>query len=304
MVHLPHFVHEDVLLVAVRTDNRYDLNDGPLFVPEGTRFIGIWAEEQPSEGSICAVSVGDNTWHFPLESVALSPLDEHLEPGREQARIAAESLALAQEQARQQHPDEAQRLYARALLELEASGKSSSDLIDVRQKRAFLLREVGNVPEALIESERLARAYEKEAFLSDYGNVDRNYAELAAWAWKMMGDMLMHNTEHPFSDVTRQKLSMVADRLLSLVTYLSRRYDSKVHMLLTISEINHVLGEKNSSLALFKQADALYSQKHLGSATRTGDGLSLHRTRLGEILGLSLQKKKASSKKTLYCQVP
>lgn len=297
MINLPHFKTDEAILVVMRRDNSYDLSDGSTFVPEGTRFIGMWATEQPDDKTICAVSVEDNTWHFPLEGVALSPLDEYLEPGREQARIAAESLALAQEQERHQHPADAQRLYARALLELEASGKSSADLTEeIRQKRVFLLKEVGNIPEALTECERLARTYETMTLRFGYGNVDRNYAELAAWAWKMTGDMLMHTTDDQQSDITTQKLSMVADRLLSLVTYLARRYDSKAHMLLTISEIKHVLGDIDESIVLFKQADTVYVQKHLGSTARSGDGLSLQRTRLSETLGLSLQKNRTSSR--------
>ena len=183
------------------------------------------------------MSVADNTWHFPLDSVTLSPLDEHLEPGREQARVAAESLALAQEQERQRHSADAQRLYARALLELEASGKSSADLTDVRQKRVFLLRAVGNIPEALISASG-SRVPTKVLRFPSVMPVWTVITLSLLHGWRMIGDLLMYNTDDQDSDSTRQKLSMVADRLHSLVKYLARRYDSKAHMLLTISEIN------------------------------------------------------------------
>lgn len=215
---------------------------------------------------------------------------------QEQARIAAESLALAQEQERQHHPIEAQRLYARTLIELEASGKSPVDLTDLRQRRAFLLKEVGNIPEALTEFERLADVYEREILSSGYGNVDRNYAELAAWSLNMMGEMLLHDTDRR-SEFIRQKLGMVARRLLSMVKYLARRYDSKVQMLLTAAEIHHVLGDNAESLSLFEQADTLFHQKHLGSLV-VPDGLSLHLARVRETLGLPMHKRRTSARAT------
>lgn len=64
MNHYPHFDAGVLVLVVMQVDNKYDLSDGTLFLPEGTRLLGLWTTEQPSEETICAVTVGDVTWHF------------------------------------------------------------------------------------------------------------------------------------------------------------------------------------------------------------------------------------------------
>jgi tetratricopeptide (TPR) repeat protein len=292
MASLVHFDAGAAVLVVVRADNRYDVSDGTLFLPEGTRLIGVWSQEQPGDGMAYAVIVGnDVTWHFPIESVALSPLAEHLQPWQEQERIAFESVALAQEEERRDHPVEAQRLYARALIELEASGKTAGELADVRQKRAFLLREVGEIQEAIIEFERLARAYESLAFTPGYGVVDRDYVELAAQALNALGNTILHHADSS-SEQMQQKLRQVDRRLLEFMQYIARRYVTKVEILLTCAEISHTLGDTREALRLLEQADALYLRQHLDSAYVSG-GVTLHLTRLKQTFGVAGRKGKS-----------
>jgi hypothetical protein len=88
MAHPPRIAAGASVLVVVRTDNSYDVQDGTLFLPEGTRLIGSWLEDQPGDGSAYAVDVGEITWHFPVESVTVSPLAEHVRPQEEQERSA------------------------------------------------------------------------------------------------------------------------------------------------------------------------------------------------------------------------
>src|SRR5438270_309161 len=66
MAHPPRIAAGESVLVVVRTDNSYDVQDGTLFLPEGTRLIGSWLEDQPGGGSAYAVDVGEITWHFPV----------------------------------------------------------------------------------------------------------------------------------------------------------------------------------------------------------------------------------------------
>lgn len=292
-----HFDAGAVVLVVVRVDNRYDVSDGTLFLPEGTRLIGAWSQEQPGDGTACAVIVGDDvTWHFPTGSVALSPLAEHLQPWQEQERIASESVALAQEEERQEHPDEAQRLYARALIELEASGKTAGELADVRQKRAFLLRQVGEIQEAIVEFERLARAYGSLAFTPGYNSVDRDYVELAAQALNALGNTILHHADRS-SEQMQQKLRQVDRRLLELIQHIARRYVTKVEVLLTCAEISRVLGDTREGQRLLEQADALYLRQHLGSVS-ISDGVTLHLTRLKQIFGVAEQKRTSRPRTT------
>ena len=146
VTHFPHIDPGDGVLVLVRTVSSYEVGTHePLFIPEGTRLIGTWEPVQPPDGAAYAMIVGGTLWHFAVENVTLSPLAEPVQPWQEQERLARESQALAQEAERQQRPATAQRLYARVLVEREACGKTSDELADVRQKRAFLLREVGQM---------------------------------------------------------------------------------------------------------------------------------------------------------------
>lgn len=292
-----HFDAGAAILVVVRADNRYDVSDGTLFLPEGTRLVGVWSEEQPGDGTAYAVIVGnDVTWHFPIESVALSLLAEHLQPWQEQERIAFESVALAQEEERQEHPDQAQRLYARALIELEASGKTAGELADVRQKRAFLLRQTGEIQEAIVEFERLARAYESLAFTPGYSSVDREYVELAAQALNALGSTILHHADRG-SELMQQKLCQVARRLLELIQHIARRHVTKVEVVLTCAEISQVLGDTREGKRLLEQADVLYLQQRLGSVF-ISDGVTLHLTRLKHIFGVAEQKRTTRTRTT------
>ena len=284
MTHIPHIGPGDAVLVFVRTDGSYDVGTHePLFVPEGTRLIGTWEPVQPPGGAIYAVVVGGTLWHFAVENVTLSPLAEPVQPWQEQERLARESQALAQEAERQQRPATAQRLYARVLVEREACGKTSDELADVRQKRAFLLREVGKIEEAISEFERLARTYEAAAFSPGYGGIDRGSAELAAQALNALGRTILHHSDCS-SDLMQQKLHRVASRMQSMLKHIGRRYETKAEVLLTLAEISSVLGNQSEALSQVAQAEALY-QQHLTAAASSG-AVALHLARVKEAFGL------------------
>ena len=284
----PHLEAEETVLVVVRTDSSFDLVDGPLFLPAGTRLIGTWSAEQPGDSSTCAVAVREITWHFPIERITVSHLAAGLLPWQEQARIAKENLALAQEQEREGHDAEAARLYARALVELEASGKTPLDLTDARHKRALLLRKIGNASEAELEFERFAHAYEADAFVAGYQEVDRNAVELAAWGYMSAGAIILHDLG--FTETAlQQKLGLIVRRLLGLLKYIPRRYTTKVEGLLTAAEMYLALGDKREARSLFDQADGLYHRQQLGSPAGT-DGISRHVARLQETVGGTKRK--------------
>jgi tetratricopeptide (TPR) repeat protein len=275
----------------VRTDNSYDVQDGTLFLPEGTRLIGSWLEDQPGDGSAYAVDVGEITWHFPVESVTVSPLAEHVRPRVEQERIASDSLAGALALERQELWADAQRMYARALLELEASGKTADEVADVRQKRAFILRSIGEGKEAVIEFERLARTYEAMALSPGYGGMDRNYAELAAQTYNAVAQTILHHAD-PSSEQMRSRLHQVTRRLLDIIKDVARRYETKVEVLLTCAEAFYALGDTGEALSLFDQAETLYLQRHLGEVS-ANQGVTLHLTRLRQIFDVTQRKRKA-----------
>jgi hypothetical protein len=289
----PQFDTEDAVLVTVGTDSSFDLIDGPLFLPAGTRLAGIWPTEQPGDRSLCAVVVGEVTWHFPLERVTLTHLSTGLAPWQEQARIAQESLTLAQEREREGLDAEAVRLYARALVELEASGKTPLELTDARHKRALLLRKTGNASEALLEFERYARAYQTDAFVAGYREVERSSVELAAWGYISVGAIILHDLGYS-EPALQQKLSLVARHLLDLLKYIARRYTTQVEGLLTATEIHLALGDKSEAQALFERADDLYHRQRLGSPAGT-DGISRHLERLRVTLGKTKRKPRSTS---------
>jgi hypothetical protein len=294
---------EDTVLVVMQADNSFDLPDGPIFVPAGTRLIGEWSPEQPSDSSACAVIVVEETWHFPIEHITVSHLSEGLLPWQEQARIAQESLACAEEQEQEQHDEEAARLYAQAIVELEASGKIPLELTDVRHKRALLLRKVGDASGALLEFERYAHAYEADAFLTGYREVDRNAVELAVWGYISMGSIILHGLDYSEAAL-QQKLHLVARRLLELLTYIARRYTTKVEGLLTAAEMYLALNDKSEARSLFEQAAGLYYRQQIGFLAGT-DGISRHLVRLQETFGGTKHKpgpaprRKARKKRTV-----
>jgi tetratricopeptide (TPR) repeat protein len=294
MAHPPHIDAGGSVLVVVRTDSRYDVSDGSLFLPEGTRLIGSWSEDQPGDGSTYAVAVGEITWHFPVGSVTVSPLAEQVQPWVEQERIANASLAEALVLERQEHRAEAQRMYARALIELEASGKTADEVAGVRQKRAFLLRDIGEDQEAMAEFERLARTYEAAAFSPGYGGVDRDYAELAAQAYNALAQTILHHAD-PGTEEMQSRLRQVTRRLLDIIRHIARRYETKVEVLLTCAEAFQALGDTSEALSLFDQAETLYLQRHLDEAS-VSQGAMFHLTRLRQAFGVAQRKRKARSR--------
>lgn len=294
MIHPPRFLPGEQVLVLVRIDTRYDFAyDGPLFVPAGTRLIGTWSSEQPADPATHAIVVGETIWHFADDYVSLAPFDAHVLPWEEQASIAQESLKRAQEQERLEQFADAQSLYARALVELEASGKTADELVGLRTKRAFLLEHLDQAAEAVAEFGRVARVYEASAFLPGTGTVDRAYAELAAQALNVMGRTILHHAD-PRDETWQYKLRQIVDRIRELLPYLSRRYESKVEVLLTSAEILHVLKKHSEARSLFEQADTLYHQKHLG-AGQAHQGVTQHLARLKHIFGQTRPQQKPAA---------
>lgn len=290
MTELPQFKAGDLVLVLFQQDCSYNEGDDILFLPRGTRLIGAWADEQPAENHTYAVDVAGTVWHFVVPNTTASLLEEQVYPQQEQQRIAQESFDQAQAQEREAHLDEAQRLYAQAIVELEASGEQPEGKIaDARFKRAFILKEIGVIDDAIIELERLAQSYEKVAFTFHYGGVDRDYAELAAQALNSVGRIILYHAD-PSTEQMQQKLRRTVDRMLRAIQPIARRYTTKTEVLLTAAEIFFAMGNANEALSLFRQADTIYHDQ-LETATRT-DAVGLHLDRVRKELGQPEKKQR------------
>ncbi len=255
--------HEgDLLLVQVLAAVRVASEDGenPDVVPTGTQLVGVWEADQPMEEDRCAVSINGTTWTFDREDVALSRLDRACIPWKEQARIAAEHLALAKTAERQGKDEEARQHYARALVELEASGNVESEMAPDRLSYAFLLTRADRISDAIAQMERAARACEAAATVHPLYGKDVNEAELAAHALIALGRTVLLAPD--LDPVYRQRtLRQTALRLLAMNKLVKKRYETKVTLLLTTAELWDALGETREAQFYLDQADTFYQQQ-------------------------------------------
>ncbi len=255
------FQDGDLVLVELRTSSTFagEQGEDAEVVPQGTQLVGVWEVEQPAEEGAFAVSINGTTWTFDREDVRLRQVALTIPIWKEQERIAGEHLTQAKTAERQGKDDEARQYYARALVELEASGKSAVEIAAERLLYAFLLAKADRTAEAMAQMDRAARACEAVAVHPIYGK-NLNEAELAAQALIALGHTALYATD--LDEVHRQRtLRQVASRLLAMNRLIKKRYETKVTLLLTAAELLHALGEAREAMTLLEQADTFYQQQ-------------------------------------------
>ncbi len=153
------FQDGDLVLVEWLADVRFADEQGgnAEVVPQGTQLVGVWEALSPAEEGRCAVRVNGTPWTVDRADVAVSRLDPAAVAWKEQERITGEHLAEAATAERQGKDDEARQHHARALVELEASGKSTVEIAAERLLYAFLLAKVERTSEAMAQMDRAAR---------------------------------------------------------------------------------------------------------------------------------------------------
>jgi tetratricopeptide (TPR) repeat protein len=228
-------------------------------VLQGTQLVGVWEALSPAEEGQCAVHVNGTRLSVDRDDVAVTRLDQECIARIEQERIASEHLAQAKTAERQGKDDEAQQHYARALVELEASGKAPVEIAAERLLYAFLLAKADRTSEAMVQMDRAARACEAVAVHPIYGK-NLNEAELAAQALIALGQTALYATD--LDEVHRQRtMRQVASRLLAMNKLIKKRYETQVTLLLTAAELLHALGETHEAMTLLEQADTFYQQQ-------------------------------------------
>ncbi len=228
-------------------------------VLQGTQLIGVWEALPPAEERRCAVSVHGIPWKVDRDDVAVSRLDPECIAWKEQERIASEHLAQAKSAERQGKDEEARQYYARALVELEASGKFAVQIAAERLLYAFLLAKADRTTEAMAHMDRAAHACEAVALHPMYGK-NLNEAELAAQALIALGHMALYAIDLDEA-VRRRTMRQTVERLLAMNRLIKKRYETKVTLLLTAAELLHALGETHEAMTLLEQADTFYQQQ-------------------------------------------
>ena len=258
------FQNGDLVRLEFLADVRFADEDGgnAEVVLQGTQLVGVWEALSPAEEGRCAVSVHGTAWTVDQDDVAVIRLDPERRARIEQEHIAGEHLALAKTAERQGKDDEARQYYARALVELEASGKSAVEIAGERLLYAFLLAKAERTSEAIAQMDRAARTCEGVAVHPIYGK-NLNEAELAAQALIALGHTVLYAADLDEA-VRRRTMHQVASRLLAMNKLIKKRYETKVTLLLTAAELLHALGETHEAMTLLEQADTFYQQQLAG----------------------------------------
>ena len=255
------FQNGDLVCLEFLADVKKASEDGrnAEVVLQGTQLVGVWETLSPAEEGRCAVSVHGTRFSVDRDDVAVTRLNPALVAWKEQERIADKHLAQAKNAERQGKNDEAQQHYARALVELEASGKSAVEIAAERLLYAFLLAKADRTTEAMAQMDRAARACEAVAVHPIYGK-NLNEAELAAQALIALGHTVLYATD--LDKAVRQRtMRQTVERLLAMNRLIKKRYETKVTLLLTAAELLHALGETHEAMTLLEQADTFYQQQ-------------------------------------------
>lgn len=247
-------MQSDLMLITFLEDCYYDASNGfSDYVPKGTRLIGEWDIKQTEDTSVCTFIVNGVTWNLEKDQVRTTDWDRTLT--QEQIANTDESQANLQDE--QKDWASAQVLYARAIIEFEATGWTESRLATLRMKRAGALLELKQDNDAAEELERAGRAFEEQA-QNPYnrmvsGHLD--YAEHAVDALIPLATVYLRRIH----DTVRAR--QVIERLLTLNSLIKKRYERKVDLLLYIVEFWLDLGERDQALSYFEQANRFYSQQ-------------------------------------------
>ncbi len=131
------FQDGDLVRLEFLADVREASEDGgnAEVVLQGTQLVGVWEVLSPAEEGRCAVHVNGTRLPVDRDDVAVTRLNPECIAWKEQERIAGEHLAQAKNAERQGKEEEARQYYARALVELKASGKSAVEIAAQRLLR-------------------------------------------------------------------------------------------------------------------------------------------------------------------------
>lgn len=251
-----------VMLVTFLENCRYKTaGDDSETIPEGTRLIGIWNTEQPKDTRVCALTVNNTSWTIAKSQVRMSPMEKPL--GQVDIAGEDEEQAIACEE----HEDYvgAQTFWARVIVEYAACGWPPVRLALYRKRRADILLRLGQYAEAVYELEHAAQAYSGQAYdpLNRAVGIYLDYAEQAVDTLIPLATIHLQHTHDPM------RARVAVEQLAELNTLITKRYERKVRLLLTLCGFFLDLGERREALTFFDQANRLYTQQLAGIADRS-----------------------------------
>jgi len=250
--------HRVMLVTFLENCHYKTAEDDGEDIPEGTRLVGIWNTEQPKDTRVCAVTVNNTSWSLAKIQVRLSPMEKPLE----QVDIAGEDEGQAIACEEREDYAGAQTFWARATAEYAACGWPKVRLALFRKRRADILLRLGRYAEAASELERAAQAYKSQAYkpLNRAAGIYLDYAEQAVDTLIPMATIHLQHTHDPL------RARVTVEQLAELNTLIKKRYERKVHLLLTLCGFFLDLGERREALTFFDQANRLYAQQLAGIA--------------------------------------
>jgi len=247
----------DVIVVFI-SDMTFDSPDGTdsLFVPEGTKLIGRWANEQTEDEESCTVEIGREPWDIPYAAAQITcPLDRFVEWGAQEP-IAQEHFDRAKEAGSQGRWEESMLLYARSMVEYEACGMPRTRLAKHYLDVAFALLDAKKHEDAIAPLEKAAAAYEEGGSdeLNRVFGAHLDYAVEAARASMLL--MVLYILKEDEKQVRK-----AIGRLLALNKLIKKRYETKVEILLTLADGFSFLEDEKQALDYLMQAKRFYSQQ-------------------------------------------
>ena len=248
----------EALSVRFLADYWYGIDEVSTYIPEGTCLFGLYDEENPTEnGAECTFTLGDTTWNVVLAHIKLSALAFTNELQEMQRSVAQEHLLQAEQQEKQGELEQAQRSFARAVVEFGASGLPAAVIAQHRVRRAMILTDLECVEDACVELEVAASVYERamQDKMNTLFHVHLDYAEQAANTLMLLGILYTFKAED-------SKLACACIvRLLTINKVIKKRYEIKVDILLSVADMLHFLEDEEEAYTYFDQAYRFYSQQ-------------------------------------------
>jgi tetratricopeptide (TPR) repeat protein len=226
-----------------------------LIVPRGTQLIGRWADVQPEKDDTCAVLINGEEWIILYDDATVVCPMEGFVPG-EQRRIAETHVEQARVERERKKIDEARRLFACCLVEMEAGNAPLVQQAAIRIEYSATLMQLEARQEAMRELEQAASAYESACGeqLNRMVGIHLDYAEQAAQILTTLLRFYIHDKDQPH-------IRHTIERLLALNKLIKKRYAPKVNLLLWVTEGFSALGEAEQAQMYFEQAKRFYSQQ-------------------------------------------
>jgi hypothetical protein len=175
--------------------------------------------------------------------------------------LAASDLAFAKKHEAQERTELAWRYYGRAIIELQASGKTEVEIAQERFLYATQLIKAERTPDALFQLAQSAQIYEAKALdprVQMFG-AHLDYAEAAVQALIALGSIHQHR-EDLQDERAQYALRRVVDRLLTMNKLIKKRYESKVMLLFEVAAFLHALADDDAA-TYFAQAEKYYTQQ-------------------------------------------